>query len=469
VLWILVHERSLPINRGMSASLYCASRASSASPAYSTLPRPHTHLQAHTLLLLLSDSQQLHIHWLALSRQGVLAEQGFCRFNELQASLTSKSTKTQRAILVLPESRVLAVRIPVPDVAPNKIRELAPYAVEEWLAGEPDKQTVAVSNRERKGSLAGTVLAWCVERQWLQTTLAQIRNSCKDVSIERVVPESALLSQGSDSASAWQMLIRKSGGQSTDDWHGVLIAPDGSSSVSDIDPNSSDPPVAFQLALNRLGAARPQSIVVRELTRSLEAAPPWAAALVAKTQLKPLLGDSNLIDRIEASPSLLDDSVSDKSQTSWLVALAPAMKLAAAACTVHVVATVGYAMYLKQTVTQQQRNIDMQFSALFPNAQLVDPRLQTGRNLQALRQSAGQATQADLAAVLAQLERAGVSDLQSLDYNYPMSGSAKLTVTTRSEPQTAARWQQQLARYNSATITVVADPRMAPSTPGAKP
>jgi type II secretion system protein L len=400
-------------------------------------------LQAHTLLIFANDhaSQDANapFAWLALSASGAVVN-----------GAAMNSIRPQRTVLVLPESRVLAVRIKVPDVGAAKIRELAPYAVEDRLASEPDQQVVAVSARERTGALAGTVLAWCVERRWLSQTIASVEAMLAQ-RLDQVVPESALLSTPvARNTNTWQMLLQLKESHA----HAVLVSPDGQSSVSEVPVGDTRPPIAFQLALNRAGDDRPQNIVVRSMGVGIDAVPAWAHTLAAKVTQAPLF-DSQTIAALQASPNL-HTPTSERAQ--WLSALMPVAKLAAAVGVVHVLATVAYAVWLWWDVKQQQSKVQQQFTALFPNAQLVDAQLQTERNMRELRRAAGLASSHDLAAALATLDRVGLpaSAVSSLSYNNPAQGNASLAVSVNADAKQIARWTQELASNQSeaARITV---------------
>jgi type II secretory pathway component PulL len=412
-------------------------------------------LQPNHLLIFIPDAalDASPLRWCAMDdRTDSVTSHGECLLAEWMHTAEKNGLGALTTTLVLPESRVLCVRIRVPDVSASKIRELAPFAVEERLASEPEAQCVATSARETRGPLAGTVLAWCVERKWLAQTLVTLAKSVPPLAkILRAVPESALATGESRSAShAWQLLLFPA--------RAVLVSPDGESHVSDVSNAQANSPVAFQLALNRLGNARPQQLILKTAPAVAPDIPEWTKSLAASVVVTPMFNHArsapSIISTLATKPNLLTNDVlraagwraSQSGMSASASLLSGALLLTAIAMALHVVSTLIYAQVLKQQSHSVNREINSLFTQMFPQAQVVEPRLQTERNIAELKRVAGISTAGDLSNALAWLDTQNLArePLYSINYASPVNGTPTVTIEVTGTQENALKLQQRL-------------------------
>ncbi len=416
-------------------------------------------MQPNHLLIFIPDGplSSAPLRWCALDgRTDSVTAHGECLLSEWTRSAEKNRVNGLKTTLVLPESRVLSVRIRVPDVSANKIRELAPFAVEERLASEPEGQLVATSARETRGPLAGTVLAWCVERKWLTQTLIALAKAAPQLAkISYAVPESALTASHGTSH-AWQLLLLPA--------RAVLVSPDGESHVSDVSNTPThSPPVAFQLALNRLGHARPQQLILKTAPGVADsAAPEWATSLAASVVVAPIFNHArsapSVISTLASKPNLLTNDVLRaagwRTMQGGMSASASLLRgglfLLGIATVVHILGTLIYAQILQQQSRNTNREIESLFTQMFPQAQVVEPRLQTERNMAELKRVAGISTRGDFSSVLAWLDGQGgvrgevQSELHSINYASPVNGTPTVTIEIAATQEQALTLQQRL-------------------------
>ncbi|HQT27468.1 MAG TPA: type II secretion system protein GspL, partial [Burkholderiales bacterium] len=168
--------------------------------------------------------------------------------------------------VVVPFSLVSLTRAKLPKVNPRRLAEIAPFAVEDAVISEPERNLVVPGRKLQDDT---TVLA-VVDREWMKGLLSALGNS--GIEPKRVVPELLLppLQTGN-----WALVLNGSEGFLKTSEHAAFI----------LDANGNMPPLGLKLALQK--EERPERIIVHAkdipdlahweqmLGIPLQAAEPW--------------------------------------------------------------------------------------------------------------------------------------------------------------------------------------------------
>jgi general secretion pathway protein L len=289
--------------------------------------------------------------------------------------------------LIVPASRVLLTRIKLPPGNPQRLGEVASYAVEDKLLGDPDTIHAAVGSR----GADGTTTAAIVDRAWLTSVQNQFSTAGRQPI--RAVSEIATVPVSPDS---WNVI-----------WHGnqgwLRTIEDQGLVVDSADQGA---PLALLLALQEARAinAVPERIIVhaaedhalpvlarweQELGVPIEAGPPWTWQRIDA----PLKHGINLLQGPFA-PS--------RSGAELLQHYRVPVFLAAGILGLYLIVGIVDWAWLKWQEHSLKTQMIEAFKTAFPDAKtIVDAPLQMQRNVADLKRAHGEAQPEDFLPLLA--------------------------------------------------------------------
>ena len=340
--------------------------------------------------------------------------------------------------LVLPAELVTLARVPVAAAQRRRLGSALQYLVEDLVLTEPERVLVA----QAAVSPPGHVCLGIVERAWLQAVLARLSRS--GLAPRHVLAETLLppLAPG-----AWTVVLEGE--------HSFARTGPAEGFVLD----KGEPPASLLLALQ---AGPPGRIVMHG------ARPAWAQALGVPVESAPAW------DWARAGSTTVLDFLEKQTRSGW-------KRTAALAAALAIVATSG--LLLQWAAERHERkSLTAQMSALYrgtfgPQAVILDPPLQMGRALTALRQKNGMPAPSDFLALLDKIPPQGRT-IQSLSYANGrlaviLNGGEKLALAAEAPPRSGpatlpelrARladmrlMQQEIESLRRTRVSLAPDPR----------
>ena len=303
---------------------------------------------------------------------------------------------------ILPVSRVLFARLPLPRVNAATIRELLPYAVEDRLLADP-AQVHAVPGAT---NARGETLVAVVDRVWLRAALAALSRA--GLSPARAFCESALLPA---EPGTWHAVLGEA--------RSFLVEDDGCAAPFDR-PAGAEPPLAVRIAADEAGerGARPARLrVLAEPGLALPDARLWGERVgvsVAVETTRSLLSGAPAAGAIDL---LAGDFARRSAALGSLRVPRLAWGLAAALLALQFAFTVADWWRLDRERRALAAEQEALFRAAFPEAKaVVDPALQMRRNLADLQRSRGRASDSDFLALASAAARQDSSPARRLTY-----------------------------------------------------
>jgi len=311
----------------------------------------------------------------------------------------------QFVIAVAPASAAVLLRVPLPQVAPNRLDRLLPLAVEDAIASTPEEVHVVLVEHVP----GGASLVAVVNRKWFSAVLREL--AAQNIRPARVLIETELAERirAEDHNDSWIVVLQASGGF-------ALLG--GSETIAlDTGGGAENPPLALRIARGtrrRSGEVPCQVCVFTE--PGIEAADleSWARIL----EVPVVSGGEWRPECIDGRPCRATDLLRGDFRLTWRARnILPTVKFAAIAAAgvlaLHVLATVGDWWRLSSESRQLKSQMETQFRQIFPDARVVvDAPLQMRRGLARLRREAGATDASDflplLAAVAPLLHAAGV-------------------------------------------------------------
>jgi general secretion pathway protein L len=343
--------------------------------------------------------------------------------------------------LVLPAELVTLARVPVPAAQRRRLGSALHYLVEDLVLSEPERVHVA----QAAASPPGHLCLGIVDRAWLQAVLARLARS--GLVPQRALAETLLppLQPG-----AWTVVL---------DGDGSFVRT-GASEGFALDRN--EPPASLLLALQ---ASAPSKIVMHG------ARPAWAWGLGVPVESAPAW---DWIEPIEDIPLDLLEGSQKNHSGRW-------KRTAALAAALAIIGVAGLGLQWAAE-RHERKSLAAQMSALYretfgPQAVLLDPPLQMGRALTALRQQHGKPNPSDFLALLEKIPPQE-KNIESLSYAtgrliVALRGGGKLDIAAEAPPRSGpatlpelrARladmrlMQQEIESLRRTRVALAPDPR----------
>lgn len=344
--------------------------------------------------------------WLLRGENGRLLRSG-------QSTLAAMPPCEQCRIVV-PASRVLLSSVEAPARNRQKFIQALRYAVEDRIMADPESVHVAAGAVQENGAMPVAI----IDRAWLRQVLDNLRKH----GIKPIRAEIETLLAPCRTG-VWSLIWRGNGGFVRQGPHSGLPLDGGDmhqppATLSMAIAATTDKPSSIQLYLD--GADSP----------NLEA---WSSVLGVPLTAS---GTWHWPASAEHGINLLQgEFAASSTRTDWLPRLRPALILAGAILAVQVTFTFGDWARLKYEKHRLTTSMEQSFRKAFPEAKVVvDAPLQMRRNLEELRQRAGQAGPNDflplLAVIAPQIEPSAI--VRSMDYH---QGTLKIHLTLPSQSQ----------------------------------
>jgi general secretion pathway protein L len=312
--------------------------------------------------------------------------------------------RADEVTIIVPASRAVFMRAPLPPGNPSKLADVLAYAVEDRLLGDPETIHCVAGSRDEQGSAAIAV----VDRTWMAQALMQL--ATVGVRPKRMVSEVFLapLVEG-----AWSVV-----------WtgHGGFVRTLREMGFALDAAGQGEAPVALVLALQEAAAEKnhvPQRIVVHSAPGHAPDLARWQQTLALPVETgstwewqraEPTDGSINLLQG-RFAPS--------RSGAELLVRYRAPVLLASAIVGAYLVITIGEFAWLSWQRHRLQAEMTREFKTLYPDAQISDAPLQMSRKLADARRARGQSDAGDFLALTASTAY-GIASLgarvQSLQY-----------------------------------------------------
>jgi general secretion pathway protein L len=296
-------------------------------------------------------------------------------------------------ILVLPVARVGFVRAQLPAGPDARVGKLAPFAVEDAVVSAPEELHTVVLDETRED---GRVIA-VLDRVWLTDLVAELESL--GILLDRAIVESALIE---DHHGAWTVVWSGNGGFVTF----------GGIEATAIDAAAEDQvPLALKLAVEECRARGGPPRAIRVLLAD-DAGPPDVAKWTTSLRVPVAIGGAWRPEEHDASAAVCPDLLRGVragrwADGEWITRLRPAATLLAGVIVAHALLTVGDWGRLTLEARGLRADMEAHFRKAFPEARtVVDPGLQTRRNLAELRRTTGEADATDLVPMLVKLSPA---------------------------------------------------------------
>lgn len=319
--------------------------------------------------------------------EGGRADRGFSPLREIPPAGT--------IIAVAPASRVLTVRVQLPNARAARQEKVLAYLVEDAVGTSPEEIHALAAGE----SIDGARVVAVVDRNWLKAAHGELE--MQGYSPTRIVSESEMLAADRPvDRRIWTVVCTATGG---------FIHMGGVEHVA-IDPivDASTPPLALNLALDehtRAGTS-PDTIEVR--VAEGVAAPDlarWSHTLAMPVGRAADWAPEAMDARGCTKTDLLSLLPGRRSQeASWLDRYKPAAALAAGILVVHGALTVFDWWRMRAEATALRSSMEARFRKVFPDAKaVVDPALQMSRQVVALKRGSGEVDAGDMVALLGRI------------------------------------------------------------------
>ena len=310
---------------------------------------------------------------------------------ERGASVLRAIQTAPELIVVLPASRVLFHRAPVPPGRAAQSERVLANLVEDAIVSAPEEVHATVIKRLENGD---SIIA-VVERTWLKQCIGEL--DLQGFSATRVIAESELLSLARNDEDAWTV-VRSAGGGFVHFGDAEALALDG------IELSNSTPPLALTLAMEERSARGDGPSRIDVLSQGSKRALPvdrWSHTFGVPVEHVGEWKPEKIDARAAAKTNFFHAEV-DRSRSvgNWITRLRAPALLAAAILFVH--GLLSAADWTRLSIESRGLSDEMEerFRRVFPDAKIVDPPLQMSRNLADLRRQAGLADASDFVPLL---------------------------------------------------------------------
>jgi type II secretion system protein L len=315
---------------------------------------------------------------------GSRTERGFSSLREIPAAGT--------VIAVAPASRVLAVRVRLPNARAARQEKVLAYLVEDAIGSSPEDIHALAAGE----SIDGAKVVLVVDRAWLKSAWGEL--DIQGFGPSRLVCESELLAESRPvDQRVWTVVCTPTGGF-------VHMGGVEHAAIDPIGDNPAVPPMALNLALDehtRAGTS-PDTIEVRiaegvpmpDLAR-------WSHALALPVTRAPDWQPEGMDARACTKTNLLNVLPGRRSdEVSWFERYKPAAILAAVIVVAHGTLTIADWWRMSAESSRLRAGMEERFLKIFPDSKVVDAPRQMEQLLRNLKRTSGEMEPGDYVALL---------------------------------------------------------------------